>query len=244
MWPKLEIKLKQLFKCVFFLLSLLLLELKWERTWQNTELDIKYCFLCWVWPCYNPNCLWLSRVWRITGQGFLICSLNRFTREWSIPSGVTVNWSFVKFRVFLARLCFLVRSWAKKFLFFSISRKTFLAWLDFAVWAVFQVLACRSLASMALTQTGVLTLGCMWPAEMVTNPLNRKLLCLLLESFFNSPSPFLRLMNFSPCWLAHWFLNPTGGVPCRLYLVRCTVTWRAFPREHHPLEKAPEHQPP
>lgn len=25
---------------------------------------------CWLWPYCNPNCLWLSSVWRITGKGF------------------------------------------------------------------------------------------------------------------------------------------------------------------------------
>lgn len=137
---------------------------------------------------------------------------------------------FVKFCVFLARLCFLVHSWAKKFLFFSIKRQTFLAWLGFAVWAVFQALACRSLASMALTQTGVLTLGCMWPAKMVTNPLHRKLLCLLLKSFFKPPSPFLRLMNFSPCWLAHWFLYPIGDVLCKDYTLEVYSDMEGIPK--------------
>lgn len=200
------------------------------------------CFLCWVWPCCNPNCLWLSRVWRITGQGFLICSLKRFMCEWSIPGCVTLNWSSVKFCVFLARLS---ASWAQKFLFFSVNRQTFLAWLGFVVWAAFQVLACRSLASMVLTQVGVLALGCMWPAEMVTNPLNRKLLCLLLESFFKPPLSFSEANELQPLLTSTWICKSHWrSFMQRLYLLRCTVTWRTFPREHHPLQKAPEHHPP
>lgn len=130
--------------------------------------------------------------------------------------------------VFSQTFCFLVHSWAQKFLFFSVNRQTFLAWLGFVVWAAFQVFACRNLASMVLTQAGVLALGCMWPAEMVTNPLNRILLCLLLESFLKPPSPFLRLMRFSLCWLAHGSVNPTGDLSCR----DC-ISWGAQWHEGH-----------